>query len=449
MNSYSLSHLSDHALLRDLATSVNQDRATTATMLAQIAEVDERKLYRPAAYESMYAYCVGELRMSDETAFRRIRVARTAREFPTIFPALADGRLNLTAALLLAPYLVRENAYELLAAAMHRTKAEIELLLAEWFPKPDLPTLVQAIAPAVSADEAASPVVPSGESNPPNLMGPLAPEPVVPTTERDAPPPMEPLPLRSRVAPLSADRFGVQLTFSRVAHEKLRYAQALLGHAVPSGDIAEVFERGLDAVIEKLEKQKFAKAARSRPSRGAENERYVPAEVRRTVWERDHGGCTFVSEHGRRCEALKRLELDHIDPVARGGQTTVNGVRLRCRAHNQYTAECTFGARFMETKREAARCRAVTAKAKAKARAKAKAETQAQAKARDAAADADERDVFPWLRALGYSVERARHGRELCAHIPDASLEERVKTARRGLSPTGVGRVLQVTRPPS
>jgi len=45
----------------------------------------------------MYAYCVGRLRLSDQSAFKRIRVARAAREFPAIFPALADGRLNLSA----------------------------------------------------------------------------------------------------------------------------------------------------------------------------------------------------------------------------------------------------------------------------------------------------------------------------------------------------------------
>src|SRR5258708_23750449 len=127
MNSYSLSHLSDHALLRDLAALVSQDRATTATLLAHLAEMDHRKLYRPAAYESMYAYCVGELHMSEETAFRRIRVARTARQFPAIFSAVADGRLNLTAVLLLVPHLTPEYASELLAAATHKTKAENDL----------------------------------------------------------------------------------------------------------------------------------------------------------------------------------------------------------------------------------------------------------------------------------------------------------------------------------
>ena len=40
--------------------------------------------------------------------------------------------------------------------------------------------------------------------------------------------------------------------------------------------------------------------------------------------------------------------------VARGGAATVSTIRLRCRAHNQYAAECTFGAEFMSRKREAA-----------------------------------------------------------------------------------------------
>ena len=44
-----------------------------------------------------------------------------------------------------------------------------------------------------------------------------------------------------------------------------------------------------------------------------------------------------------------------MDTVARGGEATVEGIRLRCRAHNQYEAECTFGVGFMEAKREAAR----------------------------------------------------------------------------------------------
>src|SRR6059036_1694446 len=126
MRAYSLSHVSDHELFRGLASLVGQDRATTAELLAHIAEFDARRLYLPAAYPSMYAYCVHELRLSEDAAYKRIQAARVARRFPVIFEALADGRLHLAAVGLLAPHLTRENADDLLAAAAHRTKAEVE-----------------------------------------------------------------------------------------------------------------------------------------------------------------------------------------------------------------------------------------------------------------------------------------------------------------------------------
>src|ERR1044072_1404678 len=161
MNSYSLSHVSNEALLRDLATSVKQDRATTATMLAQIAEVDERQLYRAAAYESMYLYCLHELRMSEDVAYMRIRAAR---KFPGLFAAVADGRLHLTAVLQLAPHLTAGTADALIAEASHMTKAKIDLLLAGKFPKPDVPTVMRPVAAAVveaasSSEQAAAPAM--------------------------------------------------------------------------------------------------------------------------------------------------------------------------------------------------------------------------------------------------------------------------------------------------
>ena len=138
MTTYSLSHLSDSVLSRDLAAVVARDRTTTAALLAHIAEFDARKLYLPAAYPSMFAYCVGELHLSEDAAFNRIRAGRTARQFPVIFEALAEGRLHLGAVLLLTPYLSPERADELLGAATHKSKSEIERLLAERFPRPDM-----------------------------------------------------------------------------------------------------------------------------------------------------------------------------------------------------------------------------------------------------------------------------------------------------------------------
>src|SRR4029077_1978527 len=101
----------------------------------------------------------------------------------------------------------------------------------------------------------------------------------------------------------------------------------------------------------------------------AADPRYVAPQVKREVWKRDGGQCTFVSESGRRCEARGDVEFDHVQEHARGGEATVDNLRLRCRGHNQHTAERTFGAGFMARKRkEAAEARAAAKAARARAR---------------------------------------------------------------------------------
>ena len=296
MSSYCLSHLSDPVLLRALAALVAQDRATTAALLAHLAEVDARKLYLPAAYPSMFAYCVGELRLSEDAAYKRIQAARTARQFPALFTALADGRLHLSGLVLLAPHLTAANADELLRAAASKRKAEIEEWLAQRFPRSELLPLVQALpaaAPWPNEQLAPGQVGSHGPGE-----GQLAPGQV----GASAP--------RPKVAPVAAERYALQLTIGKHTHDQLRYAQALLSHQIPAGEIAEVLDRALDALIRQLEQRKFAatRRPRPRPRRSSANPRCIPAEVKRVVWERDGRQCTFVSEAGRRCPARTLLE---------------------------------------------------------------------------------------------------------------------------------------------
>ncbi len=138
---------------------------------------------------------------------------------------------------------------------------------------------------------------------------------------------------------------------------------------MPAGDIAGVIDLALDALVQQLEKRKFAATSKPRVKREAEASptatdestepapfrRYIPRAVRRAVWIRDGGQCTHVSPDGRRCEERADLEYDHVEPVARGGTSTVDGLQLRCRPHNQYAAERVFGIEFMKRKREEAR----------------------------------------------------------------------------------------------
>ena len=341
MHDFSLTHLSDDSLLRDLTLLVIKERRDTAWILAHIAEVDARKLYVPAGYSSMHVYCVEKLHFSDEAAYRRITVARAAREFPMIFVAVADGRLHLTAVSLLAPHLTPENAEQLLSAATHLRNDEIRDMLARLIParQPESSLLFSQLGPDRVGHQATSTEVDQKE----DALGPTespAPASLVqfePSRPAPTPPPVEHL---------------VQLAVRPSTRDKLRYAQALLSHALPSGDVSQVLERALDLLITKIQNRKIG-AGKVRTDRRPLNVggRYIRSEVRNAVWKRDKGQCTFVSADGKRCTARRLLEFDHVTPVARGGNSTVEGVRLRCRAHNQFEAERVFGVNFMRKKR--------------------------------------------------------------------------------------------------
>ena len=65
--------------------------------------------------------------------------------------------------------------------------------------------------------------------------------------------------------------------------------------------------------------------------------RSIPAAVKREVWRRDSGCCTYVDRHtGRRCGSRFLLEMDHVVPVALGGGAEPKNLRLRCAAHHRY-----------------------------------------------------------------------------------------------------------------
>jgi 5-methylcytosine-specific restriction endonuclease McrA len=367
MDTHFLGRLGDRELLDALATAVARERGELAVVLTHIAEVDARRLYLPAGYPSMHVYCVGELRFSEDAAYKRIQAARAAREFPGIFEAVGDGRLTLTAVVRLKPYLTGANADVLLKAAENRTKSEIEEFIARRFPKSEMLALVQPLSAGSGAGSGSAGLDGAGAAAS-DGEGQRVPEPVGASTRQRVPEPVAAP--RPRVAPIAPERFMLQLTIGKSTHDLLRQAQELLSHQVPSGDVAEVLHRALVLLVAKLERDKFARTNRpqkhTRPTRGP---RHIPARVKRAVWERDQGQCTFVSESGRRCGSRKFLEYDHVEPVARGGRATVEGVRLRCRAHNQYAAECVFGAGFMSAKREAARAAANVQTAETRGRA--------------------------------------------------------------------------------
>jgi hypothetical protein len=385
-----LAALSDDDLLRRLAELLTRSRRVEADLVVHIAEADARRLYAREAFPSMFAYCTKALHLSESEAYLRIAAARASREHPAVLAMLGDGRLHLTGIALLAPHLTLENRDTLLRRATHRSKREIEELIAEIAPRPDVPALMRRLPErALSSTEAAtstpsrmgnsvtrSPAQvlesPSGSASVRMSAEPASPSippeegPVVISPEEasvsiwpHASVPNSPRPLPSPpaavVQPLSPGRYKVQFTASAQLRDKLERLQALLRSQIPDGDLGAVVEVAVTDTLERLEARRFAATTRPRKSLSSTNtspgSRYIPAAVRRAVRARDGSQCRFVDASGRRCGERHRLTYHHVYPFGVGGDHRPENIHLTCQRHNQYLAERDYGREAM------ARCR--------------------------------------------------------------------------------------------
>jgi hypothetical protein len=335
------SHLSNAELVATLGRLAQSEREATVALIVHLAEFDARRLYEPAGYSSLFKYCRAVLRLSEDAVYNRIETARAARRYPVIVDMLVAGSLSPTTARLLARHLTPENREELLAAAAGMGKEDVEELLARWFPEPDVTPRVRKLPTPHVIGVAESPAVSA-----PGLATAAGAVEAAPTVADSACAPTTalPHPPRPLVRPLAPDRYEVRFTATAEMREKLRLAQDLLGHAIPSGDLAQVFDRALTVLIEDLKRKKLAATPRPRQTRGpAEGSRNVPASVRRAVWARDEGRCAFFSARGHRCGERRFLEFHHVVPYAAGGQATVENIQLRCRAHNGHEVDLFYG----------------------------------------------------------------------------------------------------------
>jgi 5-methylcytosine-specific restriction endonuclease McrA len=423
MRSYRVSHHASHQLRRGLFVFSKRANRDTAMMLAYLGEFDERKLYRPEAYSSMHQFCVGALGMSEDSADKRIRVARITREHPGLFPAIADGRLHLSGVLLLAPVLTSANAENLVHAASRKSCAQIREMLATWFPKEE--PVAQVVMS--TSNEATTGLVAEAPAEPASkrvweLSG------TADSLAFSVNTPPRPASF-ARFTPVAPGRYAIEGRVDQALVDKLRRSQELMSHGGKSCELAELLEFAADLLLAHAERKRFGATDKPRKSSGSEDDGdRITNQVKREVYTRDGGQCTFTCESGRRCEARDNIEFDHIQPIARGGRSDASNVQLLCRAHNQLRAEQTYGAGFMAEKREASRQRAIERAERARAKA-------AQQRANDAA-----EELVPGLEFLGYSTTEARARARNANLDPDQPLEERMSILVKTLGPRGVTR---------
>jgi hypothetical protein len=226
--------LSDQDLLARLNSLARTERESAAELVAHLTALELRpSLYLAEGYGSLFDYCTRALGLPEDAACNRTKAVRACRQFPVILDYLFEGALTVTSVRLLAPHLTAENHEGILTRARNKRLQDIQALVAEVAPRPDVPATVRKLPMPKAASGAAWMEVASDRLIAPT---PSASSQTLPGQTRDdgqdrfvlGSRPSHPPRHRPIVQPLAAQRYRVQFTIGEQAHDDLRTVQALL-----------------------------------------------------------------------------------------------------------------------------------------------------------------------------------------------------------------------------
>jgi 5-methylcytosine-specific restriction endonuclease McrA len=346
--------------------------AASSTFLLAFSDFHAKERWRELEYASGFAYLRGELKLSEGAAYNRIVAAELIHGVPEVAAALLSGALCFSTVNHLAKVLTPENKDELLPRFLHLSRRQAEQLAVSLRPVEVIPVreVVTAIRPARAAARAAAAVTPrtaeavetcaAGTDGFQLHPGEVAGSPAVEASPFQLHPGEVAAPFRvavvqvlsepprDEVEPLDAQLSRLHITVDNELLQLLEASKDAFAHSFPCGRAADVIKHGLRVALFQHDKrlglvEKPLKAPR--PSRT----NHVPAHVKREVLRRAGGRrCEWILPSGERCDCRRMLEFDHVEPLALGGKSTIENVRLVCRSHNLVAARQVFGDTLMD-----------------------------------------------------------------------------------------------------
>jgi len=295
-----------------------------ADFLVALADFDRQRLWVDLGHASVFYYLHRDLKLSKGAAHYRKVAARLIQNFPEVVAPFREGKLCISSVVELARVITPENSKDVLPRFFYLSKQEAKAVAVEICPAAVVP-----MREVVTEVPRAAPFHP--DETPLLEFVQAAPHAV---------------PMQSE--PLSSNLQRLHMTVSKQFIDKLEAARKGQGHAQPGASAEKVIEAALDLLLAQQAKRRGeVKKPRKNP-RPAKNSGHIPAAVKRAVWSRDEGKCTWPVDSGGTCSSNLRLEIDHVVPRARGGPSTVENCRLTCAAHNQLAARQVYGDDWMD-----------------------------------------------------------------------------------------------------
>jgi len=302
----SLKHLSDKALHETLSSLAQSERNITLQVLHHLREVERRSLFAKLSYPSLFEYAVNELKYSASAAQRRISSMRLLKEIPELEAKVESGALPLSTLSIAQSFFRQEKTpltekREILSTLENKSSRDVEKELV------------------------------SRTSKPHRFV-------------------------KEKIRPVSSTHSELKFLVDDSFLKEIEELKTLLSHKMQNASLKDLMSFALKKALkelrmkadrgkkitEKLTEKIPTSVVTSAAKQARKISRYIPAAVKRQVWQRDQGQCSF-STNGKRCCAKSNLEFDHIRPYALAGKATEDNLRLRCRTHNQLAAITIFG----------------------------------------------------------------------------------------------------------
>ncbi len=299
-----LKKVSDKDLLSSVERLVSREREVLMDILHHLREIERRRLYSDLRQPSLFAYCVNVLKYSNAQADRRIKAMRLIKELPQIEKKISNGDLSLTNVAKAKEFfrleekniaLTPDQKLEVLQGLENKSTREAERIL-----------LAQSSSPAPEVKEG--------------------------------------------IRQVSAKTAEVKFAADEELLQKLEHLRGLLAHKNPNMKTSELINElcnlalnRLDPLRKKPQKPRKSLTKTLLPAAEAKtsNRKYISVKVKNEVWRKSEGKCQI-------CRSTYALEKDHIRPVAMGGSSEPENLRMLCRSCNQRAAILKLGEKKME-----------------------------------------------------------------------------------------------------
>lgn len=271
-----LKYLTNDQLNLDLKKLVGEERVLLTKILYHLKEVEVRKLFCDYGCTSLFDYACKELKYSADQAYRRIQAMRLLKEIPELSTKIDTGELSLTN-INQAQRFFNDNK-----VIAKKNKISVLKKLINKSTREGQKELLKMS-------------------------------------------PVKPLPLETKKQ-VSPNHQQFSFNLSDKLEKKLDLVKSLLGPKACNISMAELIEDLADLAIEKLQDKKFGRSTLS--AKINPNSRYISKNLKQQIWNKAQGKCVH-------CRSTHNLNFDHIKPMALGGKTSKENLRLLCFNCNQ------------------------------------------------------------------------------------------------------------------